>query len=98
MISTDEFFKEKDETFFLKTLAHQLLAQTSVTFHEFCVATTSSCIPNQLRNVYPISRRSWYIAAKVWKIYNFEIEVVVFVIDSGTEMTTGVKFEVQVQK
>jgi hypothetical protein len=29
-----------------------------------------------LRDVNTICRRSWYIAAHVWKIYDFEIEVV----------------------
>jgi hypothetical protein len=33
---------------------------------------------NQLRDVNTIWRRSWYIAANVWKIYYFKIEVVPF--------------------
>jgi hypothetical protein len=39
-------------------------------------------------------RRSWYIAAHVWKIYDFKIEVVPFIINFSTELTTVVKFEV----
>jgi hypothetical protein len=39
-------------------------------------------------------RRSWYIAAHVWKIYGFKIEVVPFIINFNTELTTVVKFEV----
>jgi hypothetical protein len=46
--------------------------------------------------IYPpdICRRSWYIAAHVWKIYDFKIEVVPFIINFSTELTTVVKFEV----
>jgi hypothetical protein len=39
-------------------------------------------------------RRSWYIAAHVWKIYDFKIEVVSLIINFSTELTTVVKFEV----
>jgi hypothetical protein len=48
----------------------------------------------QLRDVNTICRRSWYIAAHVWKIYDFKIEVVPFIINFSTELTTVVKFEV----
>jgi hypothetical protein len=41
-----------------------------------------------------ICRRSWYIAAHIWKIYDFKIEVVQFIIKFSTELTTVVKFEV----
>jgi hypothetical protein len=41
--------------------------------------------------------RSWYIAAHIWKIDDFKIEVVPFIINFSTELTTVVKFEVQVQ-
>ena len=47
-----------------------------------------------LRDVNTICRRSWYIAAHVWKIYDFRIEVVPFIINFSTELTTVVKFEV----
>jgi hypothetical protein len=43
-----------------------------------------------LRDVNTICRRSWYIAAHVWKIYDFKIEVVPFVINFSTELTTVV--------
>jgi hypothetical protein len=36
----------------------------------------------------------WYIAAHVWKIYGFKIEVVPLIINFSTELTTVVKFEV----
>ena len=41
-----------------------------------------------------ICRRSWYIAAHIWKIYDFKIEVVPLIINFSTELTTVVKFEV----
>jgi hypothetical protein len=41
-----------------------------------------------------LCRRSWYIAAHVWKIYDFKIEVVLLIINFSTELTTVVKFEV----
>jgi hypothetical protein len=52
------------------------------------------CIANQLRDVNTICRRSWYIAAHVWKIYDFKIEIVPLIINFSTELTTVVKFEV----
>jgi hypothetical protein len=45
-------------------------------------------------SVNTICRRSWYIAAHVWKIYDFKIEVVPLIINFSTELTTVVKFEV----
>jgi hypothetical protein len=44
-------------------------------------AATGPCIANQLRDVNTICRRSWYIAAHIWKIYVFKIEVVPFIIN-----------------
>jgi hypothetical protein len=38
-------------------------------------------------------QESWYIAAHIWKIYNFKIEVVPFIINFSNELTTVVKFE-----
>ena len=35
-----------------------------------------------------------YIAAHIWKIYDFKIEVIPFIINLSTELTTVVKFEV----
>jgi hypothetical protein len=49
---------------------------------------------NQLRDVNTICRRSWYIAAHIWKIYNLKIEVVPFIKNFSTDLTTVVKFEV----
>ena len=49
-------------------------------------------------DVNTICRRSWFIAAHIWKIYDFKIEVVPFIINFSTELITVVKFEVYVQK
>jgi hypothetical protein len=38
------------------------------------IIATGPCIANQLRDVNTICRRSWYIAAHIWKIYDFKIE------------------------
>jgi hypothetical protein len=46
-----------------------------------------------LRDVNTICRRSWYIAAHIWKIYDFKIEVVPFIINFSTELTIVVKFD-----
>jgi hypothetical protein len=42
---------------------------------------TGPCIANQLRDVNTICRRSWYIVAHVWKIYDFKIEVLPLIIN-----------------
>jgi hypothetical protein len=52
-----------------------------MTFQEIRIIATGHCIANQLRDVNTICRRSWYIAAHVWKIYDFKIEVVSFIIN-----------------
>jgi hypothetical protein len=49
-----------------------------MTFQEIRIIATGPCITNQLRDVSTIYRRSWYIAAHIWKIYDFKIEVVPF--------------------
>ena len=69
-----------------------------MTFQEIRIIATVPCITNQLRDVNTICRRSWYIAAHIWKIYDLKIEVVPFIINFSTDLTTIVKFEVQVQK
>ena len=51
-----------------------------MTFQEIRIIGTGPCITNQLRDVNTICRRSWYIAAHIWKIYDFKIEVVPFII------------------
>jgi hypothetical protein len=39
-----------------------------MTFQEIRIIATDPCITNQLRDVNTICRRSWYIAAHIWKI------------------------------
>ena len=63
-------------------------------FQEIRIISTGPCIANQLRYVNTICRTSWYIAAHIWKIYDFKIEVIPFIINFSTELTTVVKFEV----
>jgi hypothetical protein len=52
-----------------------------MTFQEIIIIATSPCITIQLRDVDTICRRSWYIAAHIWKIYDFKIEVIPFIIN-----------------
>jgi hypothetical protein len=59
-----------------------------MTFQEIRIIATGPCIANQLRDVNTICRRSWYIAAHVWIIYDFKIEVVPFIINFSTEYKT----------
>jgi hypothetical protein len=42
-----------------------------MTFQEIRIIDTGPCIANQLRDVNTICRRSWYIAAHIWKIEVF---------------------------
>jgi hypothetical protein len=42
-----------------------------MTFQEIRIIATGPCMANQLRDVNTICRRSWYIAAHVWKIYDY---------------------------
>jgi hypothetical protein len=46
-----------------------------MTFQEIRIIAIGPCIANQLRDVNTICRRSWYIAAHVWKIYDFKLLV-----------------------
>jgi hypothetical protein len=55
-------------------------------------------LANQLRDVNTICRRSWYIAAHVWKIYDFKIEVVSFIINFSTELTLIYPPELEVKE
>jgi hypothetical protein len=57
------------------------------------IIATDPCIANQLRDVNTICRRSWYIAAHVWKIYDFNIEVVPLIINFSTVSFGGTLFQ-----
>jgi hypothetical protein len=45
-----------------------------MTFQEIRIIATGPCIANQLQDVNTICRRSWYIAAHIWKICDLKIE------------------------
>jgi hypothetical protein len=45
-----------------------------MTFQKIRLIATSPCIANQLRDVNTICRRSWIIAAHIWKIYDLKID------------------------
>ena len=64
-----------------------------MTFQEIRIIATAPCIANQLRDVNTICRRSCYIAAHIWKIYDFKIEVVSFIINFSTELITVVRYK-----
>jgi hypothetical protein len=53
-----------------------------MTFQEIRIIATGPCIANRLRDVNTICGRSWYIAAHVWNIYDFKIEVVLYSYES----------------
>ena len=59
-----------------------------MTFQEIKIIATGPCITNQLRDVNTTCRGSWYIAAHIWKIYDIKIEVIPFIINFSTELTT----------
>ena len=42
--------------------------------------------------------RNWYVAIEMWTIYNSNIEVVFFVIDSGRKITMDVKLGTNVKE
>jgi hypothetical protein len=43
--------------------------------------------------IFRLCRKDYkYIAANIWKIYDFKIEVVPFIINFSTDLTTVVKF------
>jgi citrate lyase synthetase len=45
----------------------------SSAFQEIRIIATGPCIANQLRDANTICRRSWYITAHIWKIYDLKI-------------------------
>jgi hypothetical protein len=73
-----------------------VVSQIRMTFQEIRIIATGPSIENQLREINTICRRSWFIAAHIWKIYDFKIEVIPFIINVSTELTTLVKLEVYV--
>ena len=85
-------FKRSNKANLLIALVQQPVSQIKMTFQEIRIIATGPCIANQLRDVNTICRRSCYIAAHIWKIYDLKIEVVPFIINFNTDLTTVVKF------
>jgi hypothetical protein len=78
--STHHFFrnactKSGNKANLLIALVQYPVSQMKMTFQEIRIIATGPCIVNQLRDVNTKCRRSWYITAHVWKIYDFKIEV-----------------------
>jgi hypothetical protein len=86
------FIRDKANLFI--ALVQYPVSQIKITFQEIRIIATAPCIANQLRDVNKFCRRSWYIAAHIWKIYDFKIEVIPFIINFSTELIIVVKFEV----
>jgi hypothetical protein len=85
----DLFVYSYESEFLQKLVKDKKIHEASMTFHEIRIIATGHCIPNQLRDVNTIYRRSCYITALIWKIYDFKIEVVPFIINFSTELTSG---------
>ena len=94
LVSEYKLFKRSNKANLFIALVLYHVSQMKMTFQEIRIIATGPCITNQLRGVNTICRRSWYIAAYIWKIYDFKIEVVPFIINFCTDLTTVVKFEV----
>ena len=94
LVSEYKLFKRSNKANLFIALVQSPVSQMKMTFQEIRIIATGPCIANQLRDVNTICRKSWYIAAHVWKIYDFKIEVVPFIINFSTELTIVVKFEV----
>jgi hypothetical protein len=94
LVSEYKPFKWSNKANLFLALVQQPVSQIKMTFQENRIIATGPCKPNQLRDVNTICRRNWYIAAHIWKIYDFKIEVVPFIINFSSELTTVVKFEV----
>jgi hypothetical protein len=92
-VSEYKLFKRSNKANPFIALVQQPVSQMKMTFQEIRIIATGPCTTNRLRDANTICRRSWYIAAHIWKIYDFKIEVVPFVIYFSTDLTTVVKFE-----
>jgi hypothetical protein len=56
-----------------------------MTFQEIRIIATGPCIANQLQDVNTICRRSWYIAAHVWKcIFRYQDLVEIYSVSAET--------------
>jgi hypothetical protein len=98
LVSEYKLLKRSNKANLLIALIQQPVSQIKMRLNEIRIIAAGPCIANQLRDLNTICKRSWYIAAHIWKIYDLKIEVVPFIINCSTELTTVVKFEVYVQK
>ena len=73
LVSEYKLFKRSNKANPLIALVQLPVSQMKMTFQEIRIIATGPCIMNQLRDVNTICRRSWYIAAPVWKIYDFKM-------------------------
>jgi hypothetical protein len=94
LVSEYKPFKRSNKANLFLALVQQPVSQIKMTFQEIRIIASGPCKTNQLRDLNTICRRSWYIAAHIWKIYDFKIKVVPFIIHFSTELTTVVKFEI----
>lgn len=97
LVSSNELFCEKGRYLFLQYPGSSTFwSDTGDFLYKVCVAAASYQKPNDFGNGYPIWRWSWYITANFGEIDNYKIKVVLFVKDSGPEMTAYAKFELQI--
>ena len=90
LVSEYKLLKRSNKANLLIALVQEPVSQMKMTFQEIRIIATGPCIKNQLRDVNTICRRSLYIAAHIWRIYDFKIEFVSFIINFSTELTTVV--------
>ena len=77
-----KLFKRSNQANLFIALVKWPVSQIKMAFQEIRIIATGPCISNQLRDVNTICRRSWYIAAHIWKIHSFKIEVVLWIKNS----------------
>ena len=94
LVSEYKLFKRSNKANLFISLVQGPVSQIKMTFQEIRIIATVPCIANQLRDVNTICRRSRYIAAHIWKMYDYKIEVIPFILNFSSELTTVVKFEV----
>ena len=75
LVSEYKLLKRSNKANHLIALVQQPVSQIKMTFQKIRIIVTGPCIANQLRDVNTICKRGWYIAAHIWKIYDFKIEV-----------------------
>jgi hypothetical protein len=73
LVSEYKLFKRSNKANIFIALVQYPVSQMKTTFQEIRIIATGPCMANQLRDVNTICRRSWYIAAHVWKIYEFKV-------------------------